>query len=80
MKLYSDLHMCLNYCNSVQDLIKDLKSELTGNFENVIVSLMRPKNRFDAMSLRKAMKVQDETLPPRVDVFDNNYCTSGFGH
>lgn len=39
-----------------RDLIKDLKSELTGNFENVMVSLMRPKNRFDAISLRKAMK------------------------
>lgn len=37
--------------------MKDLKSELTGNFENVMVSLMRPRQRFDAISLRKAMKV-----------------------
>jgi len=42
---------------SLQDLVKDLKSELTGNFENVMVSLMRPRQRFDAISLRKAMKV-----------------------
>ncbi|XP_065887190.1 annexin-B12-like [Dysidea avara] len=39
-----------------RDLVDDLKSELSGNFRDVIVSLMRPKSRFDAISLRKAMK------------------------
>ncbi|CAI7994736.1 Annexin A7 [Geodia barretti] len=39
-----------------KDLIKELKSELTGNFEDFIVSLMDKKTLYDAKCLRRAMK------------------------
>ena len=39
-----------------KDLIKDLKSELSGNFENAVLWLMEDKNLFDAKCLRQAMK------------------------
>lgn len=39
-----------------KDLIKDLKSELSGQFENVILALIRTRPEFDAWSLRNAMK------------------------
>lgn len=39
-----------------RDLISDLKSELGGNFENVVLALMEPCELFDAKSLRSAMK------------------------
>ena len=40
-----------------QDLVKDLKSELGGNLENVVLAMMEPHETFDARSLRSAMKV-----------------------
>jgi len=40
-----------------QDLIADLKSELSGNFERVILALMMPPAVYDAFELRNAMKV-----------------------
>ena len=47
--------MCvLNVVN--QDLIADLKSELSGNFENLIESLMMPTEFHCAKQLHKAMK------------------------
>ena len=39
-----------------KDLIKELKSELSGNFEGAIVWFMEDKSLFDAKCLRKAMK------------------------
>lgn len=46
----------------LQDLIKDLKSELSGNFENVILALMTPTIEFDAEQLREAMAVSLNVL------------------
>ena len=37
--------------------MKDLKSELGGNLEDVTLALMEPRELFDARSLRSAMKV-----------------------
>ena len=37
--------------------MKDLKSELGGNFENAVLALMEPRGTFDARALRSAMKV-----------------------
>ena len=42
----------------LQDLVKEFKSELTGNFEDFIVALMDKKTLYDAKCLRRAMKVQ----------------------
>ncbi|KAL7990350.1 hypothetical protein Chor_013780 [Crotalus horridus] len=38
------------------DLIKDLKSELSGNMEELILALFMPRTYYDAWSLRHAMK------------------------
>uniref|UniRef100_W5N0P7 Annexin n=1 Tax=Lepisosteus oculatus TaxID=7918 RepID=W5N0P7_LEPOC len=39
-----------------KDVIKDLKSELSGNMEEVILALFMPTTYYDAWSLRHAMK------------------------
>lgn len=39
-----------------RDLIDDLKSELTGKFERVIVGMMTPTVLYDVEELRRAMK------------------------
>lgn len=44
---------------ALQDLVDDLKSELSGNFERVIVGMMMPTVLYDVQELRRAMKVCD---------------------
>ncbi|XP_068131035.1 annexin A4 [Hyperolius riggenbachi] len=39
-----------------KDLEDDLRSELTGNFENVIIGLITPATQYDVEELKKAMK------------------------
>ncbi|XP_062523216.1 annexin-B12-like [Corticium candelabrum] len=39
-----------------KDLIRELKSELSGNLEDMILALLWPKAEYDAFSLRTAMK------------------------
>lgn len=47
-----------------QDLIADLKYELTGKFERLIVSLMRPPAYSDAKEIKDAIAVRGGE-PPR---------------
>lgn len=42
---------------SLQDLLEDLKSELSSNFEQVILGMMTPTVLYDVQELRRAMKV-----------------------
>lgn len=39
-----------------RDLLKDLKYELGGHFEDIVIALMMPSADYDATSLRKAIK------------------------
>lgn len=41
-----------------QDLINDLKSELSGDLEELILALFKPTTFYDAYSLHKAMSVR----------------------
>lgn len=47
----------LKYAFTLQDLIDDLKYELTGKFERLIVGLMRPPAYHDAKEIKDAIKV-----------------------
>lgn len=51
-------------CNfaALQDLLKDLKYELGGHFEDIVLALMMPPADYDATSLRKAIKVSTEFI------------------
>ena len=62
-----------------QDLIDDLKYELTGNFERLIVSLMRTPPQHDAKEIHDALKVRSalNTLsqPPTATAHWFPFCT-----
>ena len=58
----------------MQDLIDDLKSELSGNFEQVIVGMMTPTVLYDVQELRRAMKVCALPLVPLVLLVQTLMC------
>ena len=73
--------MCCKYHDNIikQDLVKDLQSELGGNFENVVVSLMDPCELFDARSLRSAMKVRIANYHMQLSSFAITLVSQGLG-
>lgn len=40
-----------------QDLVKDLKSELSGNFERLVLAMLKTPAEYDAYELYSAIKV-----------------------
>jgi len=54
--IYLLISLECSFC-SAQNLIADLKSELGGNFEDVVMAMMTPPVAFLAQQLRKAIKV-----------------------
>ena len=42
----------------LQDLIRELKGELSGHFEDVVLALLMTPKEYDAFVLREAMKVR----------------------
>lgn len=49
----------------LQNLIKDLKSELGGDLLKVVLACMRPPAEFDARELSKAMEVRSLNHPKK---------------
>ena len=54
--LYDAYNMMI-FVFTTQDLIKDLKSELSGNIEECILALFMPLEYYDAHQIHKAIKV-----------------------
>ncbi len=50
LTFYYDLYV-------LQDLIKDLKSEISGNFEDLALDLLTPAAEYDAKCIEEAMEV-----------------------
>lgn len=61
--LYVDLYFVHFVCFILKDLNHDLKSELTGNFEKLVLSMMMTPGHFAASELREAIKVVWSLLP-----------------
>ena len=61
---------------TLQDLLKDLKYELGGHFEDIVLALMMPPADYDATSLRKAIKVSTEFIGFRQK---GGWCKGGSG-
>lgn len=49
--------LLLSFLSACQDLIRDLKSELTGHFEKLALAMLMTPSHFDAAELREAIKV-----------------------
>lgn len=47
---------------SLQDLMADLKSEISGDLARLILGLMMPPAHYDAKQLKKAMEVRWQEL------------------
>lgn len=66
----------------LQNLIKDLKSELGGDLLKVILACMRPPAEFDARELSKAMEVRSLNHPKkrekRIRISFLTYCSFWF--
>lgn len=45
-------------CPLLQNLVDELKSELSGNFEKVVLGLLMPSPVYDAYELKNAIKVR----------------------
>ena len=45
-----------------QDLMNDLKSELSGNLEECLLAMMEPTVLYDAKCLRRAMRVYEPCM------------------
>jgi len=54
------LYIYVTHC--LQDLVKDLKSELSGNFERVVLAMLKTPAQLDASELKEAIKVCESTL------------------
>ena len=52
-----------------QDLIKELKSELSGNYESIVLALLMPPDEYDAYEIYKAMEVCKDTCLLKYDDF-----------
>jgi len=54
--------LCIYVTHCLQDLVKDLKSELSGNFERVVLAMLKTPAQLDASELKEAIKVCESTL------------------
>lgn len=62
----------------MQDLIKELKSELRGNFEDVIIALMTEPIEFQAKQLHKAISglgTDEGTIVEILSIHNNDEVT-----